>query len=388
MGADRHKSDTSATRANKTLALSPPLRRTFALLNAQWRGGSTLAEQLLFSTTVAPPFLLDEPAKAIWRDDNHHTAASANFNAFRCDFHQFNHSMLLSWQHWRGEFTRQRRLLNFKSVAELQKRCRSSGSGGHLRAIKTIRMSGELSHVARECIRHQHTEHTNFSCVLIQLVRHPLATLKSELASSRLRQTRGDKPEHAMAGAAPFVGTNLSDFCAPILRDVKTVLALQRRAAKAARRVASLSWGGSALAPGEAGQAVWQQGGAGALKDAIREAATVPTALLLRYDELLRSPKAAVSKVHNALHVFTSAPKLNSFIKKHLEASNTSGSLASALGSTNASTHEATHANLRKRLYTEFGTVRPARSCSLMHPMDEWPACAELLRRMHPLFLC
>lgn len=67
---------------------APRSQRTFALLNAQWRGGSTLAEQLLFSTTIASPFLLDEPAKAVWQDGEHHTAASANFNAFRCNFHQ------------------------------------------------------------------------------------------------------------------------------------------------------------------------------------------------------------------------------------------------------------------------------------------------------------
>ena len=91
---------------------------------------------------------------------------------------QFNHSLLLSWQHWRGEFTRQRRLLNFKSFADLQHRCHSAGKGGHIRAIKTIRMAGELGQLARECIR-QHAD-GNFSCVLIQLVRHPLSTLRSE----------------------------------------------------------------------------------------------------------------------------------------------------------------------------------------------------------------
>jgi hypothetical protein len=47
-------------------------QRRLALLNAQWRGGSTLAEQLIFSTTIAPPFLLDEPAKAMWLDSNNH----------------------------------------------------------------------------------------------------------------------------------------------------------------------------------------------------------------------------------------------------------------------------------------------------------------------------
>ena len=48
-------------------AQTSAIPKKFALLNAQWRGGSTLAEQLIFSTTGASPFLLDEPAKAIWK---------------------------------------------------------------------------------------------------------------------------------------------------------------------------------------------------------------------------------------------------------------------------------------------------------------------------------
>ena len=51
-----------------------------ALLNAQWRGGSALAEQLLFTTTIQEPFLLDEPARAKWVE---HDAASATCRA-RC----------------------------------------------------------------------------------------------------------------------------------------------------------------------------------------------------------------------------------------------------------------------------------------------------------------
>ena len=92
-----------------------------ALLNAQWRGGSTLAEQLLFTTTIQEPFLLDEPARAKWVE---HDAASATYNALRCAFHQYNHSALLAWQHWRGEFAKMRRLLNFGAFGELQRRCR------------------------------------------------------------------------------------------------------------------------------------------------------------------------------------------------------------------------------------------------------------------------
>ena len=161
-----------------TSSRGPQARRQkrLVLLNAQWRGGSTLAEQLIFSTTIAPPFLLDEPAKAMWLDSNnhkpatyappihararctraqhtakrvhargkqrcvvvpeekiHHSVASScvcrvNFDALRCDFSKFNHTLLLSWQHWRGEFTRQRKLLNYRTFEELRRRCFTAGN--------------------------------------------------------------------------------------------------------------------------------------------------------------------------------------------------------------------------------------------------------------------
>lgn len=85
-------------------------------------------EQLIFSTTIAPPFLLDEPAKAMWLDTNNHKVATVNFDALRCDFSKFNHTLLLSWQHWRGEFTRQRKLLNYCSFEELRRRCFTAGN--------------------------------------------------------------------------------------------------------------------------------------------------------------------------------------------------------------------------------------------------------------------
>ena len=43
---------------------------------------------------------------------------------------------------------------------------------------------------------------------------------------------------------------------------------------------------------------------------------------------------------------------------------------------------------LRKRLKTEFGTVRAPRRCETVQPMEEWPACAELLQLLHPVFVC
>ena len=53
---------------------------------------------------------------------------SVNFDALRCDFSKFNHTLLLSWQHWRGEFTRQRKLLNYKSFDDMRRRCFTAGN--------------------------------------------------------------------------------------------------------------------------------------------------------------------------------------------------------------------------------------------------------------------
>ena len=355
-------------------------QRVFAFLNAQWRGGSTLGEQLIFSTTVASPFLLDEPAKAMWQDENHHSVAIANFNALRCDFHQFNHSLLLSWQHWRGEFTRQRRLLNYKSFPELQNRCRNAGNGGHLRAIKTIRMSGELGQLARECSRLR-DDGANFSCVLLQMVRHPLSTLRSEIASSKLPQARGVKYAHVVpsgsGGWAQNRASNMTEFCAPILRDVETSLALQRRAARRARRVAALERLRETEVSGVAAPKKRRS-----LDDARRELSLVPKVMLLRYDELLRRPEAIAREAHGLMRAFTSEAKLSTFVKGHLAPNYTSS------GGTPPPTLNSSTQKLRKRLKFEFGTGSRPRACNTLQPMLEWPVCAELVRLMSPLYVC
>ena len=43
---------------------------------------------------------------------------------------------------------------------------------------------------------------------------------------------------------------------------------------------------------------------------------------------------------------------------------------------------------LRKRLKTEFGTVRPPRTCEQLQPMTEWPVCAEMMQMLYPLYMC
>lgn len=253
-------------------------QRKLALLNAQWRGGSTLAEQLIFSTTIAPPFLLDEPAKAMWLDTNNHLVSTVNFDALRCDFSKFNHTLLLNWQHWRGEFTRQRKLLNYRSFEEMRRRCFSAGNGGHVRAVKTIRMQGELDQVGRQCMR-ERTD-GNYSCLLLQLVRHPMATLRSERHSSRLPQARGVKNPTLVApgGVKAWMDSragNMSGFCEPILKDVQYALALKRRKARLERN------------------------------GKLAVARTIPDVMILKYDDLIRRPLDVVKEAHAMLSVFT-----------------------------------------------------------------------------------
>jgi hypothetical protein len=332
------------------------------------RGGSTLAEQLIFSTTIAPPFLLDEPAKSMWLDANNHRVSTVNFDALRCDFSKFNHTLLLSWQHWRGEFTRQRKLLNYRSFQDMRKRCFTAGNGGHVRAVKTIRMQGELDLVGKACMR-ERTD-GNYSCLLIQLVRHPLSTVRSERQSSRLPQARGVKHPGIVApgGQQAWIDSragNLSGFCEPMLRDVQYAMALKRRKQRAMRN------------------------------GKLEAASAIPDVVLLRYDELLRRPFDIVKEVHGLLKVYTSAPKLQAFVKSHLDPNYTVATAlpaevttAPVVSMANISGGRVTVHKLRKRLKTEFGTVRPPRRCDTLQPMDDSPACAELLRLMHPLYLC
>ena len=146
----------------------------------------------------------------------------------------------------------------------MRRRCFTAGNGGHVRAVKTIRMQGELDLVGRACAK-QREDGSNYSCLLIQLVRHPLSTLRSERQSSRLPQARGVKHPGIVApgGRQAWMDSragNLSGFCEPILKDVKYAMSLKRRKERALRN------GKLALA------------------------SAIPDVLILKYDELLRHP--------------------------------------------------------------------------------------------------
>ena len=90
--------------------------------------------------------------------------------------------------------------------------------------------------------------------------------------------------------------------------------------------------------------------------------------------------------------VYTSAPKLTAFVKSHLDPNYTVArgvvTAAPVVSMANVSGGKVVVHKLRKRLKTEFGTVRPPRSCDRLQPMDEWPPCKELLTLLHPLYVC
>ena len=273
---------------------------TLVMLNAQWRGGSTLAEQLLFQTMIATPFLMDEPAKARWDDKEHHSVARANLGALQCDFSLFNETMLVDWQHWRGVFTRQKRALSHASIDAMRARCTSHG---HIRALKTIRMGGELGEYADACERQARKSRwpgrsKNISCVLIQMVRHPLSTIKSEGSNSKLPQAEAGSRVPTPGGEQKWLETrtrNMTTFCEPILRDVQAALALQKRREKLSKPFPANT------------------------RDArAKLLTTAPRVVVLKYDQVLREPAEAVRRVHEAMGAWTDRRKLVNFLWSNL----------------------------------------------------------------------
>ena len=94
---------------------------------------------------------------------------------------------------------------------------------------------------------------------------------------------------------------------------------------------------------------------------------TTRQVLLLKYDQLLRQPLDVVREAHSLLNVFTSQPKLTAFVKAHLDPNYTVATVAAAglpvdapvVDMKNVSGGRVVVHKLRKRLKTEFGTVRP-----------------------------
>ena len=68
-------------------------------------------------------------------------------------------------------------------------------------------MQGDLDLIGKACMRERADTGANFSCLLVQLVRHPYSTLKSERHSARLPQARGVKNPTIIAPGGSAVGS-------------------------------------------------------------------------------------------------------------------------------------------------------------------------------------
>lgn len=95
--------------------------------------------------------------------------------------------------------------------------------------------------------------------------------------------------------------------------------------------------------------------------------------------------------------MYTSYPKLEAFVSTRLNPNYTVSTMGTVgiagmqdaiIAMAQAKGNKTLVHKLRSRMKTEYGTVRPARKCEALDPMRGWPACAELVRLTHPLYMC
>ena len=238
------------------------------LLSGEWRGGSTLAEALIFTTCKEAQslFLLDEPAftatalalrhTEVFSDELRSRVAAVNAEALGCHFHHFNHSALLSWTEDRANVSGLHEL-KFSSLVELNRACRTRSASW--RAVKTIRMVGSLS----SFMDHRLVRASQSRVVL--LIRHPLAIIRSRAAILRTSSKRTD--------------LDPASVCTLMVQDVKTLHAMERRiSATRGQRLVHL----------------------------------------LRYSDLINEPIRTVHDLHTHLRLHTERSSLLAFIAKHM----------------------------------------------------------------------
>ena len=227
------------------------------LLSAQWRGGSTVTEQLVFTTCKEGVFVLDEPAavaKVLGSSLSHGRVvpdairpeiAAANADALACNFSRFDTRALVGWQRERVHLTG----LSAHpptSYDHLLQRCLHHKP--EHRAIKTIRVAGHLKDLER-ILRGENVR-------VIQLLRHPISLLRSRIAaitatesptqaptgletglqreSQRESQTESGRMSPRISLAIPKrlrgrADLNLTHVCGLLLRDVITAYQMRRR---------------------------------------------------------------------------------------------------------------------------------------------------------------
>lgn len=323
------------------------------LMNAQWRGGSTVTEQLLFTTSMERLFILDEPAFAvsavmrasalshlrILPEEMRPTIAAANADALDCDFARYNKSALAQWQRSRGQLSGlpalQQASSSFKKLVHLCRKQRPE-----LRALKTIRMIGSLDAFASSCRSRAQ------QCRTVQLLRHPLSIVRSRLASispSSVHRRETDAKPDARSKGRSSISTasessaaleipealrtrpdlSVSAICELMLRDVRAASEMQRR-----------------------GEPILQ----------------------LRYSDVLEDPEATARTAHAFLRLRTNESVLGDFVGRHFLS-------------------RRPHHRAGRSGAIEYSTVRAKQQCKRVVRAEGGPACEELLK-LAPLFDC
>lgn len=305
-----------------------------------------MSEQLLFTTTTGPVFLLDEPAAAshqfmaafdshTFTQDVRDNVAAANVEALCCNFVAFNSSFLQRWQGVRGDASGLSLLREDRTFAELQHACSSAQS----RALKSIRMIGSLGtffHLvmgnAGRCL------HEPGQVRVVMLVRHPFALMRS----------RNSHQDALTGGASP--NQNTTHLCHSILTDVRALLEQD------AFVVTTTPSPPAAPAPARchSGNSRYGHG----------------CHALVKYSDLIQSPELVALRLHAQLGLLTDETALRQFVASHF-----------------LSEESATEHLRDQSLNDGLKTERLARRCSSLTPL-EGDDCSSLLELLHPLYDC
>lgn len=241
------------------------------LLASQWRGGSTLAEGLIFTTSQQKLFLLDEPEFAVSELAVAHgrvlpnrlrsVVAAANNDALLCSFDRYNHTALREWQVQRARLTGFN-TLRYRSFSQLRLACQDRQP--EERALKTIRMIGFLGSYLEECTRSK-----QHGCKTILLVRHPLAIIRSRTAIL----FGSSKPSSIDLLERPELQPEA--VCSLMLQDVRAVQQWNR----------------------------------------------ANNVMLLKYSDILLHPRLAAVQAHEHLNLNTNQHVLDEFVRQHFDPS-------------------------------------------------------------------
>jgi len=224
-----------------------------------------------------------------------------------------------------------------------------------VRGLKTIRAAGAVGDFVSECLAKR--RNFDFTCVVVQLIRHPLSTIRSEHQSRKIEQIEQKNKRLN----ATFKEPELDRFCKPLLRDVQAIQNVKlHHLPRHVQRPA-------AQHPG--------------YFDNVR-------AMNLRYDELVQRPAETARRVHAMMQVETDSTKLTAFIRDHFGTGHLADNQTMLLAQSKRKL--ASHLSKEERLQVlqEWHTFRKIRRCTVRDSMEEFPHCHALTQALEPLYVC